>query len=221
MRKQLDKKLAQLNEGLAQMAAGVQVALENSVASFVEGDNAKARKVMAGDEQLNLAEMALEKKAAQLIALQQPVADDLRGVITILKASSEFERMGDHTVSIAKAALHTSSEQPPQAKELQAIILNMKKRLIKMLDQVVSAYQNVDSQQAYAIAEDDSKINELYETMRNMTLLILKQDPGAAPEVIDYRSVGRHLERIGDYITNVAEWVVYLAEGKITELAKD
>lgn len=221
MRQRLDKKLNELNDGLAQMASSVQTALTAALASFLATDHQQAQQVIAGDEQLNLKEMALEKKAAQLIALQQPVADDLRGVITILKASSDFERMGDHTVAIAKAALHSSSEAPAQAVQLEKILLAMQKRLVRMLDQVILAYHNADSATAYAIAEDDRKINELHAEIKTLTLYAMQRDPGSAPELIDYRSVGRHLERIGDYITNVAEWVVYLAEGKITELSKD
>jgi phosphate transport system protein len=161
-------------------------------------------------------EVRLEKKSFEMIALQQPVTTDLRMIITVMKASSDLERMGDHAVSIAKSTIRVKGET--RIAEIEKEISDMSDYVKKMVDNVLVAYVKTDQEDARMIAQMDERVNDYYRDIYYKTIDSMKANPETVVSGTDYLSVAQYLERIGDYVTNICEWIVYLATGKISEL---
>ena len=168
------------------------------------------------DEAINNMEVRLEKKSFEMIALQQPVTTDLRMIITVMKASSDLERMGDHAVSIAKSTIRVKGET--RIAEIEKEISDMSDYVKKMVDNVLVAYVKTDQEDARMIAQMDERVNDYYRDIYYKTIDSMKANPETVVSGTDYLSVAQYLERIGDYVTNICEWIVYLATGKISEL---
>ena len=160
--------------------------------------------------------MKLEKKSLEIIALQQPVSQDLRTVITVLKASSDLERMGDHAVSIAKATVRMKGEV--RIESVEDAISKMGRDVKNFVEETLNVYLNGNVDQAYAVAALDEKINQYFDDIRDLATEEIKQNPELIVTGRDYFQVISYLERIGDYAKNICEWVVYFETGKIIEL---
>ncbi len=148
--------------------------------------------------------------------MQQPVANDLRTVITVLKASSDVERMGDHAQSIAQATIRMKGET--RLKDVEEEISKMGRLVKHMVEDTMLAYIKGDEEKAREIAASDTKVDEMYEAIQALTIEQIKEQPEAIVAGKDYFQVLTYLERIGDYATNICEWVVFLKTGKIIEL---
>ena len=157
-----------------------------------------------------------EKKSLEIIALQQPVSQDLRTVITVLKASSDLERMGDHAVSIAKATVRMKGEV--RIESVEDAISKMGRDVKNFVEETLNVYLNGNVDQAYAVAAMDEKINQYFDDIRDLATEEIKQNPELIVTGRDYFQVISYLERIGDYAKNICEWVVYFETGKIIEL---
>jgi phosphate transport system protein len=154
-----------------------------------------------------------------MIALQQPVTTDLRKIITVMKASSDLERMGDHAVSIAKSTIRVKGQE--RIAEVEKDISEMSDYVKKMVDNILVAYVKTDQADAKMIAKMDQRVNEYYEKIYYETIAAMKANPETVVSGTDYINVAQYLERIGDYVTNICEWIVYLATGKISELSSN
>ena len=151
-----------------------------------------------------------------MIALQQPVTTDLRRIITVMKASSDLERMGDHAVSISKSTILVKGQT--RIPKIEKEISDMSDSVKKMVDNVLVAYVKMDQKDAKMIAAMDERVNQHLRDIYDHTIEAMKANPDTVISGTDYLNVAQYLERIGDYVTNICEWIVYLATGKITEL---
>ena len=156
------------------------------------------------------------EQVPEIIALQQPVSQDLRTVITVLKASSDLERMGDHAVSIAKATVRMKGEV--RIESVEDAISKMGRDVKNFVEETLNVYLNGNVDQAYAVAAMDEKINQYFDDIRDLATEEIKQNPELIVTGRDYFQVISYLERIGDYAKNICEWVVYFETGKIIEL---
>ncbi|GAJ27476.1 phosphate transport system regulatory protein PhoU [Liquorilactobacillus sucicola DSM 21376 = JCM 15457] len=216
MRKILERQLKNLHQDFANMGFDVASAIQNAIDAFESNDKELAQKVIGNDQNINEQEIYLERKAAQVIALQQPVASDLRILITILKASSDLERIGDHAVSVARAGLRIKEEKKNAL--IEEAISDMSKHAYEMLEQIIHAYVENDEQLARDVALSDRKTDEYLKKIRKEAFRSMQNDPDFIGSGTEYIVVASHIERIGDYVTNVAEWIVYTNTGRITEL---
>ncbi len=190
--------------------------INRTVRAFVTHDRELARQVIEDDAEVNEYEVKLEKKSLEIIALQQPVSQDLRTVITVLKASSDLERMGDHAVSIAKATVRMKGEV--RIESVEDAISKMGRDVKNFVEETLNVYLNGNVDQAYAVAAMDEKINQYFDDIRDLATEEIKQNPELIVTGRDYFQVISYLERIGDYAKNICEWVVYFETGKIIEL---
>lgn len=216
LRSQFEEDLLNLHNQFYEMGMMVSKAIHKSVNSYIKHDKELAKEVIERDEQVNELEVELEKKSFEMIALQQPVTTDLRRIITVMKASSDLERMGDHAVSIAKSTIRVKGQV--RIAEIEKEISEMSDYVKKMVDNVLIAYVKTDKKDAQMIAKMDERVNEYYETIYYNTIKAMQENPETVISGTDYLSVAQYLERIGDYVTNICEWIVYLATGKISEL---
>ena len=148
--------------------------------------------------------------------MQQPVSQDLRTVITVLKASSDVERMGDHAVSIAQATIRMKGEVRIQSVEEE--ISKMGRDVKNFVEAALELYLNGDVDKAYEVAAMDEKINQYFDDIRDLATQEIKANPDLIVTGRDYFQVISFLERIGDYAKNICEWVVYFETGKIVEM---
>lgn len=217
LRAQFEVELGKLHNQFYAMGNEVLGQINNTVRAFTTHDRELAKEVIEADKKINEFEVKLEKKSLEIIALQQPVSTDLRRVITVLKATSDIERMGDHAVSIAKAAIRMKGEVRIPIVEEE--IKNMGKEARRLVESSLDLYLNSgDIETAYEIAASDEIINEYYSKIQELTTEEIKKNPDALIAGRDYFQVITYLERIGDYAKNICEWVVYLHTGDITEL---
>lgn len=217
LRAQFEVELGKLHNQFYAMGNEVLGQINNTVRAFTTHDRELAKEVIEADKKINEFEVKLEKKSLEIIALQQPVSTDLRRVITVLKATSDLERMGDHAVSIAKAAIRMKGEVRIPIVEEE--IKNMGKEVRRLVESSLDLYLNSgDIETAYEIAASDEIINEYYSKIQELTTEEIKKNPDALIAGRDYFQVITYLERIGDYAKNICEWVVYLRTGDITEL---
>ena len=217
LRAQFEVELGKLHNQFYAMGNEVLGQINNTVRAFTTHDRELAKEVIEADKKINEFEVKLEKKSLEIIALQQPVSTDLRRVITVLKATSDLERMGDHAVSIAKAAIRMKGEVRIPIVEEE--IKNMGKEARRLVESSLNLYLNSgDIETAYEIAASDEIINEYYSKIQELTTEEIKKNPDSLIAGRDYFQVLTYLERIGDYAKNICEWVVYLRTGDITEL---
>ncbi|MGB6179432.1 phosphate signaling complex protein PhoU [Carnobacterium sp.] len=216
MRKTFEDELSSLHNHFSEMGMIVNEAIYKSVKSFITHDKRLAKEVIDQDYQINDIELTLEKKCFELIALQQPVTGDLRRIVTVMKACVDLERMGDHAVSIAKSTIRVKGTK--RISHIEEKIDQLSQEVKETVNLVLEAYLKKDSDQAIKIVKSDERINTLSREIFEQCIEEMKADPEIVIGGTDYLLVSKYLERIGDYVTNICEWIVYLETGKITEL---
>ena len=216
LRVQFEEDLEKLHNQFYAMGNEVLSQINRTVRAFVTHDRELARQVIEDDAEVNDYEVKLEKKSLEIIALQQPVSQDLRTVITVLKASSDLERMGDHAVSIAKATVRMKGEV--RIESVEDAISKMGRDVKNFVEETLNVYLNGNVDQAYAVAAMDEKINQYFDDIRDLATEEIKQNPELIVTGRDYFQVISYLERIGDYAKNICEWVVYFETGRVIEL---
>ncbi|MBM7713847.1 phosphate signaling complex protein PhoU [Siminovitchia sp. FSL H7-0308] len=215
LRSQFEEQLKELHQQLLTMGIMVEEAVHKSVKSLVQKDIPLAEAVIEGDKLINDAEVNIEKSCFSLIALQQPVGSDLRRIAMTLKVATDLERMADHAVSIAKATIHLKDET--YAKPLVDIPL-MAELAQKMLRDTLDAYIEMNKDEAIAISKRDDEVDAYFKKIFLDLIDLMKSDRASISQSSHLLLVAQYLERIGDYTTNICEWIVYMAAGKMIEL---
>ncbi|HEU7987101.1 TPA: phosphate signaling complex protein PhoU [Streptococcus pneumoniae] len=216
LRSQFEEDLEKLHNQFYAMGQEVLSQINRTVRAFVTHDRDLAKEVIEDDAEVNEYEVKLEKKSFEMIALQQPVSQDLRTVLTVLKAVSDVERMGDQAVAIAQATIRMKGEERIPAVEEE--IKKMGREVKSVVEAALDLYLNGSVDDAYRVASMDEQINHYFETIRDLATEEIKKNPEAIVTGRDYFQVISYLERIGDYAKNICEWVVYFETGKIVEL---
>ncbi|HHK1591793.1 TPA: phosphate signaling complex protein PhoU, partial [Streptococcus pyogenes] len=213
LRTKFEEELDKLHNQFYSMGTEVLAQINKTVRAFVSHDRELAKEVIEEDDTINNFETKLEKKSLEIIALQQPVSNDLRMVITVLKASSDIERMGDHAASIAKATIRMKGEERIPVVEEQINLMG--KAVKQMVEEALNAYINADDTKAYEIAASDEIIDQYFRNIQTLAVEEIRKSPDAVFAGKEYFQVLMYLERIGDYARNICEWIVYLKTGKI------
>lgn len=217
MRTVFDENLAELHGDLTEMGRAVNVAIDQAVTALVNHDVTISNEVIENDLKINKMQNDIDQRCYEIIALQQPNTSDLRRILAVMRAASELERMGDHAVNIAEVTINVKGTERDQLLEKQ--ISKMGEKVKRMSYDIIEAFVSFDVEQAVETAKQDQEIDQMYHELRSSALSLMKQDPKYVIAAADYSFVGMHLERIGDYIKNIAEWIVYLDTGQIIELS--
>lgn len=157
MRRVFEEELNDLHLRFSEMGMMVNEAIYKSVKAFINHDKELAKEVIANDHFINERELDLEKRSFEMIALQQPVTTDLRIIVTVMKASSDLERMADHAVSIAKSTIRVKGNK--RIPEIEAEIADMADKVKVMVEEVLEAYVKNDSKKAKKIAKMDGEVD--------------------------------------------------------------
>ncbi|MBS4195417.1 phosphate signaling complex protein PhoU [Lederbergia citri] len=215
IRSQFDEKLNELHQQLLSMGMMVEEAVYKAVKSLIDKDVPLAKSVIDGDKDINEAEIGIEKSCFSLIALQQPVGSDLRRIATTLKVATDLERMADHAVSFSKTTISLKDEQ--YAKPL-IDIPKMGELVQKIVRDALGAYIKMDHKAAVEIAKQDDVIDEYFNKVFTDLIELMGKDKNLIHQGSHLLLAAQYLERIGDYATNICEWIVYMSEGKMVEL---
>lgn len=216
MRRIFENELHELHTQFMGMGILVNESFHNAIDAFINHDKELSRKVIENDIEINQREAELEQACFELIALQQPVTTDLRKIVTVMKASADLERIGDHAVSMAKATISVKGNK--HNIDIETKIALAADEVSTMLQEVLDAYVVFDADAAYKIAKKDAKIDALTKEIYEETVEEMKRDPDIVLGGSHYMRIALYIERIGDYITNICEWIIYLNSGKIIEL---
>lgn len=216
MRTVFDEKLAEIHRDLSQLGRMVNEAIYKSVKALVNHDADLAQQVIDGDKKINQKENDIDRKCYEIMALQQPNATDLRRVLAVMRASSDLERMGDHAQNISEVTIRVKGNK--RDTNLEELISKMGEKISAMCTDIIDAFVEFDVEKAKATAKRDDEVDELYQNLRFTAIELMKHDPDAVLSSSDYTFVGMHLERIGDYVKNIGEWIIYLDTGQITDL---
>lgn len=209
--------LKKLNTQFMEMGVLVNDDIDHATRAFVAHDKQKAQVLADDEEKIPKESLDIQKKALKLMALQQPVATDFRVVISILKATTDLERIGENAMSIALETIRVKGNQ--RIPEVEEIISEMTHNVRHMLIQILTAYVQDDEKMAKDVASRDVIIDEAYVKARKLIVDGIEKDPNAAVASSSYFVVTRLLERIGDHIVNLAMWVIYKTTGELTELS--
>lgn len=215
IRSRFDQELAQLAEMLLDLGSRARAEVARGVQAYVANDIELAREVIAADATVNRLCSDIEQLCYQLLAMEQPVARDLRLVVAGLIIATEFERMGDHGKKMARICLRTA--QDPRSLPVDDIVRLSEVALV-MFDRVLLALANRDVAEARAVCQEDDKVDALYKQLFNVKLSYMLEDPRTIGAGTYHIQVGHELERVGDRVTNVAERLVYAVTGELLDL---
>ncbi len=207
-----DEELQQLKERILKMGSLVEDAIKNSVLSLVERDDDLAHKVIDNDRLVNTLDVEIDEESIRLIALRQPKAGDLRFITTAMKITTDLERMGDLAVNIAERALELNQE--PILKPY-IDIPKMREIAQGMTRDALDAFVRKDKKLAVDVIMRDDEVDDLKHSVLQELAFFMVQDPSTVTRAMKISFVAQYLERLADHATNIAEMVIYLAEGKI------
>jgi len=208
----LHREIDHLKKNLLSMGAVIEDAIAKAIKALVERDEKLAESVMEADKKIDEMEVQVEEECLKILALHQPVATDLRYVIAVMKMNNDLERMGDLAAHIAKRVIYLSTHEPINIPIDFPTMAEKAQHMVKLcLDSLV----NADADLAREVCAKDDEVDDLREEYDALIHEYLQKMPQNSKTLMNYGSIARHLERLGDMATNVAEDVIYMVEGEI------
>jgi phosphate transport system protein len=218
MTKLLERELQGLRSSLVEQFGIVEQMIQHSVRSLMERNSDLADEVIQGDEDIDAREIRIEEECLKLLALHQPLATDMRWLVTVVKTNSELERMADLACNIAERAksldLYPLYPVPAEIEEMVAIST-------KMVKDALDAFVEHDPKKAVQVIHEDDRMDSLNRTVIQQIQDTMRQSPEDVDPALHCFSASRHLERISDLATNIAEDVIYLVDGNIVRHQHD
>ncbi|NLJ47854.1 MAG: phosphate signaling complex protein PhoU [Treponema sp.] len=212
---QFMEELTRLHHDILAMGTRVEEDLRRALEALRTGNLDLVQEVKAGDEVINALQIKIEDQTAILIATQQPVARDLRELVTVFKVTDNLERIGDHAVHLAKTARRLSEE--PYGQSLERLE-RMAETGCSMVRDAVTAFLNKDAALARTTARKDDEIDTDHKAFVKEVLEFLTRNPDRAAQATKLVATSSFLERLGDHVTNLCEAVVFMVEGSHVEL---
>lgn len=216
-RQHFSKAMGEIHQEILKMGVLVEEALESAKQAFVNKDLVLAEKVISQDENIDEMQLLLEDRCTLLIATEQPVATDLRVLLTAVKIVSSLERMGDHAVHLAKTTARTSDLS--KLDSVKALIIPLIEKGNLMVKDMLTALSNHDPELAREIAARDDEIDDLHAKLFDTLINFQKEHPEYALQTTDLLFLVRYFERLCDHVTHICEWIVLRETGKHAELS--
>jgi phosphate transport system protein len=208
----LDEELDELRDSILRLGGEAEAALRHAMHALIERDSKAAREVLEHDDAIDNLEVEVDRQCIDIFVLRQPAARDLRFVMSVAKTAPLLERIADHACNIARAAIDLSDE--PEVKN-SASIGQMGEIASSMLAGALDAFTRSDAKAAREIIQRDAEINDLYSRIFGDLIALMGKQPETATRDARLLLVAKHLERIGDYVTDISELTVYMAEAAI------
>lgn len=206
--------LESLKEDLIRMSSLAEKAIASSISAFLGRRIDLARQVIAEDERINAMEVKIDNAVVDLLALQQPVASDLRLIIAAVKINNDLERIGDHAVNIAESAIqYASAPRIPLEVELPKTA----EMTQNMLRDALDSFIHVDAHLGRRVLQNDDIIDDLNKANIAGLVQLMRRDASMIDQALELIRVSRNLERVADLATNIAEEVVFMAEAQVVK----
>jgi len=215
LRQNFLEELKKLENSLVEMGSTVKDMLEKSKKAIIDKDEALAKQVIDMDDIVDKYNWSIENNCLKLLALQQPMAHDLRVIAAAMKIISDIERMGDYCVDIAKFTIELIKLP---LLPLNKNLTNMFELVEKMLCDSLDAFINRDINFILSVVDQDDAIDRTYYRIYDEVIEEIEHAPETAPQQVKYLMIARFLERIADHITNIAERIYYMETGELKEL---
>lgn len=204
--------IEELKSRLHAMSTRAEEMIEQAVDALLHHDHGIAEIVLASDAELNALEVEIEQRAVSLLALQQPMARDLRFIVGAIRVSNDLERIGDHAVNIAESSLRLIEQRASLVPDPE--IEDMARRARLMLSDALDAFVRSDGALGRSVCKADDAVDALHGSVFRILLTHMMEDARTITPSLELLLVSRNLERVADLATNIAEDAVYIAEGK-------
>lgn len=208
--KSFDEELSRLSDLLSRMGGLAESQLENSIEALQKRDSSLAEDAIENDRQIDNLHAEIDELAIRLLALRQPMATDLRHIVTALKVAPIVERIGDYSKNVAKRTI--ALNQMPPVKPLFTIP-RMGRLVREMIKDVLDAFSNNDVEMARAVWARDKEVDDMYDSLFRELLTYMMEDARNITACTHLLFVARNIERIGDLATNISELIHYQVEG--------
>jgi phosphate transport system protein len=208
----LDEELDTLRATVLRLGGEAEAALVRALHALTDRDTAAAREVLEHDDDIDQLEVEVDRQCVDIFALRQPAARDLRFVMSVAKMAPVLERIADHACNIARTAVDLNTE--PELKDYDQL-RRMGKIASSMLSGALDAFTKNDAAAARKVIMRDAEINDLYNQIFHDLIEMMAKEPGTATRDARLLFVAKHLERIGDYVTDICELTVYMAEAAV------
>jgi phosphate transport system protein len=208
----LQNEIDKLKKQIVLLAGTVEKKVADAVKSIDRHDAQLAQEIKDSDQLIDQAEIEVEEECLKILALHQPVAMDLRFIVAVLKINSDLERIGDEAVNIAGRSLNINAY--PRI-EINFDLNTLARNVMAMLRRSLDALVNMDAAMAHSVLASDDEIDETVRILFQQVKDEIRRQPEKVDYLIEYMRINRHLERIADHATNIAEDIVYMIEGKI------
>ena len=207
-----DDELLALGRSISEMGGIAETMFASSVDALIRSDTQLAQRVIATDQRLDTLEREIEEKAILTIAKRQPMAVDLRAIITSIRLAADLERVGDLAKNIGKRVVAMNGQFVPQ--KIVGGVTHMSDLALDRLKRVLDAYMNRDVETALDVWNNDEEIDQLYNSLFRELLTYMMEDPRNIGFCTHLLFCAKNIERIGDHATNIAETIHYLVTGK-------
>jgi len=207
-----DEELTRLAESIAEMGGVVEASISNATLALLKLDQAIAQQTIAADKQIDAMQRKIDETAVSMIARRQPVAEDLRAIITSIHVANDLERMGDMAKQIARRSLQI--ETLSLAPKFYNGVKHMNDLVLRQVKAALDAYATRDAAAAVEVCNSDDEIDALYTSLFRELLTYMMEDPRVITQCTHLLFCGKSLERAGDHATNIAEAAYYLETGR-------
>ena len=213
-----DREMLRLHRELADMAGHVDRIMDGTIQALRLQDTTMAKTLMVEDQDISDTEHRIEQMCLNLIALQQPLAKDLRHIVAALKIITDMERISDQCVDICEIMTTVSFTEMRSP----ARIIQMYEKAREMFASAIDAYIKVDTPLARQVIEDDDIVDDLFtRVVLEMCNVLAESSKSIIPQAADYMFIAKYIERIADHAANIAEWAIYLESGVHRKLNRD
>ena len=212
--KQYDHELEAIRSKVLLMGGMVETQFEGAMECFRVGNDETADRVMADDHAVNQLEVALDDACSHLIVRRQPAANDLRTVFATIKVITDLERIGDESSKIARTSKSLHSRGVVNGLNHYDMVRTIAVATTEMLHDALDAFARNDGKQAMAIIAQDALIDHEFKTILRNLITFMMEDPRTISSALDTLWVAKAIERIGDRAKNIAEYVIYVVEGR-------
>ncbi|WP_107850578.1 phosphate signaling complex protein PhoU [Oceanimonas marisflavi] len=198
-----------LNQVLV-MGGLVEQQLNDAITAIHEQNMDLARQIVASDHKVNALEVQIDEECTRIIAKRQPAASDLRLVLAIIKTITDLERIGDVAKRIGMMLLDNANKKQPPLVSME----NMGRRTVRMLHESLDAFARMDVEAAIEVHKEDDKVDREYESIIRELMTFMMEDPRSIPHVLNVLWCARSLERVGDRVQHICEYIIYFVKGK-------
>lgn len=210
--KRYDNELEEIRSKVLAMGGLVSQQLTDAITAITTGDSGLGEKVMNSDYKINALEVEIDEECGQVLARRQPIAGDLRFILSVIKTITDLERMGDEAERIGRMAVQLAQHDRPRGEYRE--LKHLGEKASYMLNSALDAFARTDVEAAIHTREQDQDLDREYESIMRQMITLMMEDPRYIPRTLEAMWSARALERIGDRACNICEYVIFLVKGR-------